>query len=69
MRLVGALDRPEAAVQGQDAGLVAGAGASGILVGADPLPAFANTDAVLDFTAPEASSPIPSCRRRRASCM
>jgi 4-hydroxy-tetrahydrodipicolinate reductase len=55
MRLSGALDRPDAPVQGQDAGLVAGAGGSGILVGADPLPVFANTDAVLDFTAPEAS--------------
>jgi 4-hydroxy-tetrahydrodipicolinate reductase len=55
MRLAGALDRPDAPVQGQDAGLVAGASGSGILVGADPLPVFANTDAVLDFTAPEAS--------------
>ena len=55
MRLVGALDRPEADVQGQDAGLLAGAGASGVLVGADPLPVFAACDVVLDFTAPEAT--------------
>ncbi len=55
MRLVGALDRPEAAAQGQDAGLLAGAGASGVLVGADPLPAFANADVVLDFTSPQAT--------------
>lgn len=55
MRLVGALDRPDAASQGQDAGLLAGAGASGVTVGADALPVFAQTDAVLDFTAPEAS--------------
>jgi 4-hydroxy-tetrahydrodipicolinate reductase len=55
MRLVGALDRPEADAQGQDAGLIAGAGASGVLVGADPLPVFAACDVVLDFTAPEAT--------------
>ncbi len=55
MRLVGALDRPEAAVQGQDAGVAAMSGAAGVVVGADPLPVFAHADAVLDFTAPEAS--------------
>ena len=55
LRLVGALDRPEADVQGQDAGLLAGAGASGVLVSADPLPVFAACDVVLDFTAPEAT--------------
>jgi 4-hydroxy-tetrahydrodipicolinate reductase len=55
MRLVGALDRPEADVQGQDAGLFAGAGASGVLVSADPLPVFAACDVVLDFTAPDAT--------------
>jgi 4-hydroxy-tetrahydrodipicolinate reductase len=55
MRLVGALDRPEADAQGKDAGLLAGIGASGVLVGADPLPVFAACDVVLDFTAPEAT--------------
>jgi 4-hydroxy-tetrahydrodipicolinate reductase len=55
MRLVGALERPDAPAQGQDAGTLAGTGASGIVVGADPLPAFAHTDVVLDFTAPEAT--------------
>ena len=55
MRLVGALDRPDSPVQGQDVGTLAGAGASGVVVAADPLPVFAHTDAVLDFTAPEAS--------------
>jgi len=55
MRLVGALDRPEADVQGQDSGLLAGAGASGVLISADPLPVFAACDVVLDFTAPEAT--------------
>jgi 4-hydroxy-tetrahydrodipicolinate reductase len=55
MQLSGALERPDSAAQGQDAGLLAGAGASGVLVSADPLPLFAQTDAVLDFTAPEAT--------------
>jgi 4-hydroxy-tetrahydrodipicolinate reductase len=55
MRLVGALDRADAPSQGQDAGLLAGVGASGVTVTTDPLPAFANTDAVLDFTAPDAT--------------
>jgi len=55
MRLVGALDRSEAEVQGKDAGLLAGSDAVGILVAADPLAALANTDVLLDFTAPEAT--------------
>jgi len=55
MQLVSALERPESPAQGQDAGTLAGAGACGVLVSADPLPAFAHTDAVLDFTAPEAT--------------
>ena len=40
---------------GPDAGILAAAGAVGVTVTADPLPAFANTDVVLDFTAPEAT--------------
>jgi 4-hydroxy-tetrahydrodipicolinate reductase len=55
MRLIGALDRPEATAQGQDAGVLAGVGACGVTVTADPLPVFANTDVLFDFTAPEAS--------------
>jgi 4-hydroxy-tetrahydrodipicolinate reductase len=55
MRLVGALDRPDSPEQGQDAGILAGSGAAGIAVSADPLPLFAHTDAVLDFTAPDAT--------------
>jgi 4-hydroxy-tetrahydrodipicolinate reductase len=55
MRLVGALDRPEAAAQGQDAGMLAGTGACGVAVTADPLPVLAGADVLFDFTAPEAS--------------
>ncbi len=55
MRLVGALDRAEAEAQGEDAGLLAGAGTIGVKVGADPLPVLAQTDVLLDFTAPAAT--------------
>jgi 4-hydroxy-tetrahydrodipicolinate reductase len=56
MRLVAALDRPEAKdAQGKDVGTLAGVEAAGVIVSADPLPAFANADALLDFTAPAAT--------------
>ncbi len=54
-RLVGALDRDDAPVVGQDSGVVSGLGENGIVIAGDPLPLFAAADAVLDFTAPEAS--------------
>ncbi|MGH6923338.1 MAG: 4-hydroxy-tetrahydrodipicolinate reductase, partial [Propylenella sp.] len=40
---------------GEDAGILAGAGAAGVAVAADPVPAFAKADALLDFTAPAAT--------------
>lgn len=55
MRLVAALDRPGADCQGQDAGLLAGIGELGIAIADDPLPALADCDALLDFTAPQAT--------------
>jgi 4-hydroxy-tetrahydrodipicolinate reductase len=55
MRLVGAIDREGADVQGQDAGLLAAASATGVMVSDDPLAALANTDVLLDFTAPAAT--------------
>jgi len=55
MRLVAALDRADADAQGKDAGVVAGVEACGVAVSADPVPAFANADALLDFTAPAAT--------------
>ncbi|MCG8441263.1 MAG: 4-hydroxy-tetrahydrodipicolinate reductase [Caulobacterales bacterium] len=55
MRLVAALDRPDADVAGEDAGLTAGAGSAGVTVSTDAVSAFANTDVVLDFTTPEAT--------------
>ncbi len=55
MRVVAALDRPDTEAQGKDAGLIAGVGPCGILITSDPLPAFANADVILDFTAPAAT--------------
>ncbi|MFM9975226.1 MAG: 4-hydroxy-tetrahydrodipicolinate reductase [Beijerinckiaceae bacterium] len=53
--LAAAIEREGSPALGQDAGLLAGAGATGIMVSADPLAAFAQADGVLDFTIPAAS--------------
>ena len=55
MRLVAALDREGAPVQGEDAGRLAGVDEVGIAVTSDPLAAFAQADVALDFTAPVAT--------------
>ncbi len=41
---------------GRDVGVLAGLGALGVTVGADPVELFAHADAVIDFTAPAASA-------------
>jgi 4-hydroxy-tetrahydrodipicolinate reductase len=53
--LSAAIEREGSAVLGQDAGLLAGSGASGVLISDDPLAAFVKADGVLDFTIPVAS--------------
>lgn len=53
--LSGAVDQAGSEVVGMDAGVIAGAGAIGVAVTDDPLPVFAASDAVLDFTAPAAT--------------
>lgn len=53
--LAGAVEREGSEAIGKDAGLLAGAGESGIPITADPLPVFAGAEGVLDFTAPKAS--------------
>ena len=54
-RLVGALERPGHDWIGRDVGEAMGGAAIGVTVGDDPLEAFAKTQAILDFTSPEAS--------------
>ena len=55
LKLVGAVDRAESPAMGQDAGQMAGAAACDVVVTSDPLPAFAESDCVIDFTQPEAT--------------
>ncbi|MHA1190486.1 MAG: 4-hydroxy-tetrahydrodipicolinate reductase [Alphaproteobacteria bacterium] len=55
MHVIAALDRTGADVLGADAGTLAGIGALGVAVCDEPLQAFVNADAVLDFTAPKAT--------------
>ncbi|MGQ7791180.1 4-hydroxy-tetrahydrodipicolinate reductase [Faunimonas sp. B44] len=55
LRLVGALDRSDCPDRGRDLGELTGGGQTGIVLTDDPLPLFANTDVVLDFTSPAAT--------------
>ena len=53
--LVAALDAPNSAFLGQDAGLLAGIGASGVIIGATFPDASVKADAMIDFTIPAAT--------------
>jgi 4-hydroxy-tetrahydrodipicolinate reductase len=53
--LAGAVDAPASAAIGRDAGELAGLGANGVAVTADPAPLLAAADGLLDFTIPAAS--------------
>lgn len=53
--LSAAIERPGSNALGQDAGVLAGLPANGILVSDDALAAFVEAEGVLDFTAPEAT--------------
>ena len=48
--LVAAIDRADHSAQGQDSGLLAGAGANGIPLSADAAAAVREADAIIDFT-------------------
>ncbi|MBX9932989.1 MAG: 4-hydroxy-tetrahydrodipicolinate reductase [Methylobacterium sp.] len=54
--LSGAIEREGSPALGQDAGTLAGLPPLGIAVTDDPLPVFAATDGVLDFTVPAATA-------------
>jgi 4-hydroxy-tetrahydrodipicolinate reductase len=49
------VERPGSPHLGRDVGELAGVGPLGVVIGCDPLPAFAAADGVLDFTSPKAS--------------
>ena len=53
--LAGAVEAAGAAVIGRDAGELAGLGANGITVAADPAPLLAQADGLIDFTIPAAT--------------
>ena len=55
VELSGAIEQPGSPHIGEDAGLLAGAGAANVAVSDDPLPVFAKADGVLDFTVPAAT--------------
>jgi len=52
MQIHAAVERDGSAALGKDAGEIAGLGPIGVPVTSDPLKAFLNADAVIDFTAP-----------------
>jgi 4-hydroxy-tetrahydrodipicolinate reductase len=54
-RLSGATERPGHAWIGQDLGVAMGGASTGVIVTDDPLEVFAQSQAVLDFTTPEAT--------------
>ena len=53
--LAGAVDAPGSAVLGRDAGELAGLGANGITVAADPAPLLEQADGLINFTIPAAT--------------
>ena len=54
--LAGATEAPGGAALGQDAGVIAGIGETGVLLGDDTAAMFARVDAVIDFTVPAATA-------------
>ncbi len=54
--LAAAIDRPGGPADGQDCGLLAGRGASGVMIGGDAAAAFASVQAAIEFSSPAASA-------------
>lgn len=53
--LAGAIERPDSIALGQDAGLLAGCGQTGVAISGDALRTVAGADGILDFTSPDAT--------------
>src|SRR5271156_2160056 len=56
--LAGAIERSDSLALGEDAGLLAGVGATGVKISDDPLAALLGAEGVIDFSAPAASVEI-----------
>jgi 4-hydroxy-tetrahydrodipicolinate reductase len=63
--LAGAVDAPGSAVLGRDAGELAGLGANGVMIAADPAPLLDKADGVIDFTIPAATIALAEIVARR----
>jgi 4-hydroxy-tetrahydrodipicolinate reductase len=63
--IVGAIDAPASAMIGRDAGELAGVGANGVIVAADPAPLLDKADGVIDFTIPAATIALAEIVARR----
>jgi len=55
LKLTGALERADSPWLGSDPATLAGCPASGLVIGADPLPLLLEADAIVDFSSPAAS--------------
>jgi 4-hydroxy-tetrahydrodipicolinate reductase len=64
VRLSAAIERAGAPALGQDAGLLAGVGATGVTISDDPAAALANADGAIDFSAPAATLAIAALAAR-----
>lgn len=53
--LIGAISQHDSPAEGVDAGMLAGLDPCGVRIGEDPVPLFADADAVIDFTSPEST--------------
>lgn len=60
MHLAGAIERTGSPAVGQDPGVLAGVGPSGLVIADDPVPVLAGADGVLDFTTPASTAAFAS---------
>jgi 4-hydroxy-tetrahydrodipicolinate reductase len=56
--LAGAIEQPDSIALGQDAGLLAGCGQTGVEISGDALSAIVGADGILDFTSPAVSAEL-----------
>jgi 4-hydroxy-tetrahydrodipicolinate reductase len=64
LRIVSAVERQGAVAVGSDLGEIAGAGASGVIVGEDLVKAFESADVAIDLSLPEATSAVVAAAKK-----